>query len=192
MMNNTNKFGSLLPFILSQFAGADGKDIKNGCLVVSTGNEPDATADDVDINELAQAALDEITHLRRESDKYKSACERHLGSRKRLESELASLKEDLQRERSNNNELSIVIEGARLAGNDHSIISEVLDSAPKELLVKHNLAQQDKGINACIDELNRCHGVAIDETADIDDANSIEVLIDCLQQLRSRELSPAQ
>tara|TARA_Y100000033_G_scaffold51048_1_gene63453 strand:+ start:2113 stop:2607 length:495 start_codon:yes stop_codon:yes gene_type:complete len=49
---------------------------------------------------------------------------------------------------------------------------------------KFALEKHDEGVNACIEELTRCYRVALDESHDIEDANSIEVLIDHLQQLR--------
>lgn len=45
----------------------------------------------------------------------------------------------------------------------------------------------DKGVNACITELTQCYEVALRENGNIDDANSIEVLIDHLQQLRKQQ-----
>jgi septal ring factor EnvC (AmiA/AmiB activator) len=51
------------------------------------------------------------------------------------------------------------------------------------------LAQQDIGIQRCIETLQDCYRVALDENKDIEDANSIEVLIDHVQQLR-KEVKP--
>jgi hypothetical protein len=47
------------------------------------------------------------------------------------------------------------------------------------------LKQQDMGIDRCIEELQDCYRVAIDENNDIDAANSIEILIDHIQQLKA-------
>jgi glucose-6-phosphate isomerase len=60
----TNKFEGALPFILSEFASVDCEDLEDGCMEIfgedDHGNEGSC---EVEINELAQAALDEINHL---------------------------------------------------------------------------------------------------------------------------------
>ena len=96
----TNKFEGALPFILSEFASVDCEDLEDGCMEVfgedEHGNEGSC---EVEINELAQAALDEITHLSSEVDKYKKACERHVGNKRRFEAEISRLEGQIERDK---------------------------------------------------------------------------------------------
>tara|TARA_R110002153_G_scaffold31666_1_gene96258 strand:+ start:543 stop:932 length:390 start_codon:yes stop_codon:yes gene_type:complete len=60
----TNKFEGALPFILSEFANVDSEDLEDGCMEVFREDEHGMEGScEVEINEVAQAALDEINHL---------------------------------------------------------------------------------------------------------------------------------
>lgn len=61
----TNEFGEALLFILGEFAVAEDEHLEFGCMEVygedEQGREGSA---EVTVNDLAQAAIDEVTHLR--------------------------------------------------------------------------------------------------------------------------------
>ncbi len=69
------------------------------------------------------------------------------------------------------------------AAFDKFVSETTYESTTEAFANKHH----DIGVNACIDELTQCYEVALRENGDIDDANSIEVLIDHLQQLRKQQ-----
>lgn len=69
------------------------------------------------------------------------------------------------------------------AAFDRFVSETTYESTTEAFANKHH----DIGVDACIEELNRCYEVALRENGDIDDANNIEVLIDHLQQLRKQQ-----
>jgi|GEM_PF-2982209 len=80
----TNQFGDALLFILGEFAVAEDDHLEFGCMEVygedEQGREGSA---EVTVNDLAQAAIDEVTHLREQLAKSNERVEE-------LEKELAS------------------------------------------------------------------------------------------------------
>lgn len=61
----TNKFGEALMFFLSEFAAADGEMLEGGCMEVYGEDDQGREGScEVTVNDLAQAAIDEIKHLR--------------------------------------------------------------------------------------------------------------------------------
>lgn len=61
----TNKFGEALMFFLSEFAASDAEMLEDGCMEVYGEDDQGREGScEVTVNDLAQAAIDEIKHLR--------------------------------------------------------------------------------------------------------------------------------